>query len=166
MTLENQIHQIIEAPLQSIGFDVVRLRLHNRSSGVNNVKVLEILIERTDGVHISITDCKNASNHISAILDVEDIIDGKYNLEVSSAGIERPLVKLQDFDRFKEYVAEIKLHNALNGAKKYECTIIGIEGDAVKVRIGKDEVVSIDFENIKDAKIILTDELYKKIVKG
>ena len=166
MTLENQIHQIIEAPLQSIGFDVVRLRLHNRSSGVNNVKVLEILIERTDGVHISITDCKNASNHISAILDVEYIIDGKYNLEVSSAGIERPLVKLQDFDRFKEYVAEIKLHNALNGAKKYECTIIGIEGDAVKVRIGKDEVVSIDFENIKDAKIILTDELYKKIVKG
>ena len=166
MTLENQIHQIIEAPLQSIGFDVVRLRLHNRSSGVNNVKVLEILIERTDGVHISITDCKNASNHISAILDVEDIIDGKYNLEVSSAGIERPLVKLQDFDRFKEYVAEIKLHNALNGAKKYECTIIGIEGDAVKVRIGKDEVVSLDFENIKDAKIILTDELYKKIVKG
>ena len=69
---------------------------------------------------------------------MEDIIDGKYNLEVSSAGIERPLVKLQDFDRFKDYVAEIKLHNALNGAKKYECTIIGTECDAVKVKIGKD----------------------------
>jgi len=166
MTLENNIQQVIEAPLQSMGFELVRLRLQNRSSGANNLKVLEILIERTDGVHISITDCKNASNHISAILDVEDIIDGKYNLEVSSAGIERPLVKLQDFDRFKDYVAEIKLHNALNGTKKYECTIIGTEDSAVKVRMGKDEVVSIDFENIKDAKLVLTDELYKKIVKG
>ena len=98
--------------------------------------------------------------------DVEDIIDGKYNLEVSSAGIERPLVKLQDFDRFKNYVAEIKLHHALNGAKKYECTIIGTEGQNIKVMLGKDEVVSIDFENIKDAKLVLTDELFKKIVKG
>ena len=165
MTLENNIQQTIEAPLQSMGFEIVRLRLQSRSSGAHNLKVLEILIERTDGVHISITDCKNASNHISAILDVEDIIDGKYNLEVSSAGIERPLVKLQDFDRFKDYVAEIKLHNALNNAKKYECTIIGTEGDAIKVKIAKDEIVSIDFENIKDAKLVLTDELYKKIVK-
>jgi ribosome maturation factor RimP len=166
MTLENNIQQVIEAPLRSMGFDVVRLRLQNRSSGAYNLKVLEILIERTDGVHISITDCKNASNHISAILDIEDIIDGKYNLEVSSAGIERPLVKLQDFDRFKNYVAEIKLHNALNGSKKYECTIIGIDGNAVQVSIRKDKVVvSIDFENIKDAKLVLTDELYRKIVK-
>jgi len=165
MTLENQIHQTIEAPLQNMGFDIVRLRLYSRSGSSLNLKVLEILIERTDGVHISITDCKNASNHISAILDVEDIIDGKYNLEVSSAGIERPLVKLQDFDRFKDYVAEIKLHHALNGLKKYECTIIGTEGDAIKVKLGKDEVVSIDFENIKDAKLVLTDELFKKIVK-
>ena len=166
MTLENTINTAIEAPLQSIGFNIVRLKLYNRSSGALNLKVLEILIERIDGVHISITDCKNASNHISAILDVEDIIDGKYNLEVSSAGIERPLVKLQDFDRFKDYVAEIKLHHALNGAKKYECTIIGTEGQNIKVMLGKDEVVSIDFENIKDAKLVLTDELFKKIVKG
>jgi len=165
MTLENQIHQVIEEPLKNMGFDIVRLRLYSRSSGAFNLKVLEILIERIDGVHISIADCKYASTNISAILDVEDIIDGKYNLEVSSAGVERPLVKLQDFDRFKDYVAEIKLHHAFNGLKKYECTIVGTEGESVKVVLAKGEAVMINFENIKDAKLVLTDELFKKIVK-
>ena len=164
MTLDEQIIEIIEAPLQDMGFGIVRLRLHNRSSGAHNMKVLEILIERIDGVHISITDCKNASNHISAILDVEDVIDSKYNLEVSSAGIERPLVKIQDFDRFKDYVAEIKLHNLVNGAKKHQCTILGTDGDKIKVKIDSEEV-EIEFENIKDAKLVLTEELFRKILK-
>lgn len=164
MTLEEKIYQIAEDPLAYLGFDIVRLRLLNRSSAAYNMKILEILIERKDGVHVSIADCKNASNHLSAVLDVEDVIDGKYNLEISSPGIERPLVKLQDFDRFKNYVAEIKLHNALNGSKKYECKIIGIDDNKVKVLIGKNEE-SIDFENIKDAKLVLTEELYRKIVK-
>lgn len=164
MTLEEQINEIIEAPLEDMGFGIVRLRLLNRSSGAHNMKVLEVLIERLDGVHISITDCKNASNHISAILDVEDVIDSKYNLEVSSAGIERPLVKLQDFERFKDYVIEVKLHNSVNGAKKHQCILLGIDDDKVKVRIGAEEV-EIEFENIKDAKIVLTDELFRKILK-
>lgn len=165
MSLEQQIHEILEAPLHSLGYAIVRLRLFSRNSPASSMRILEILIERLDGVHVSITDCKKASDHASAILDVEDIIDGRYNLEVSSAGVERPLVKLKDFERFNGYVVEIKLHNAVKEAKKHQGTLLGLEGETIKLQKKDGEVVDFAFENIKDAKLVLTDELFRKIVK-
>lgn len=165
MHLEEQIYNIIEGPLNHIGFNIVRLRLLNRSSGAHNMKILEILIERMDDAKVSIGDCKNASTHISAVLDVEDIIDSKYNLEVSSAGIERPLVKISDFVRFKNNVAEIKLHNAMEGTKKYQGKIIEVIKDQISLEVNKNKIIEISFDNIKDAKLVLTDELFRKIIK-
>jgi ribosome maturation factor RimP len=165
MTLENQIYETIDAPLQHMGFGIVQLKLLNRSSGAYNLKVLEILIERLDGVNISVGDCVDATNHISALLDVEDLISSKYNLEVSSAGVERPVIKLQDFERFKDRVADIKLHNLLAGSKRHKCTLLGVDGNNVKVKMENEEIVDIDFENIKGAKLVFTDELFRKIIK-
>lgn len=165
MTLENKISEIIDAPLQHMGFSIVRLRIYNKNIGANNVKVVEILLERLDDTPITVGDCTKASNHISTLLDVEDLIESNYNLEVSSAGIERPLIKLRDFERFKTQVAEIKLHNLFLGSKKHQGTLMGVDGNNIQVRMESKEIIEIDFENVKSAKLVLTDELFRKIIK-
>lgn len=164
--LEQQIFDTIIDPLKDMGFNIVRLRILDGGSDVSRNKVLEVLIERLDEAHVSIKDCKVASNNISAILDVEDIITSHYNLEVSSAGIERPLVKPEDFIKYKDYVAQIKLHKAVNDCKKYQSKILGFENDEVILEMPKAESpLRIDFANIKDAKLVLTEELFRKIIK-
>jgi len=165
--IEQLVHDTILGAVAALGFDIVRIRMLDKNVTADSAtKVLEILIERKDGVYVSIADCKNVSNAISTILDVEEVIDSKYNLEVSSAGVERPLIKPEDFVRFNNYVVQIKLHQAVEGAKKYIGRIIS--ADAVSVTIKQDngtKELSINFENIKDAKLVLTDELFRKIIK-
>jgi ribosome maturation factor RimP len=160
MTIEQQVHDCISSAVTALGYDIVRVRMLGSAGGT---KVLEILIERLDGNHISVGDCSSVSRNISTILDVEEVIDYAYNLEVSSAGVERPLVKLQDFVRFNGYTAQVKLHQAIGGRKKYEGKIFGAEEDGVTMDCG--ESIKLDFENIKDAKLVLTEELFRKIIK-
>jgi ribosome maturation factor RimP len=164
--LEQQIYDALIDTLKDLGFDIVRLRILDGGSDVSRNKVLEVLIERLDGVHISVKDCRSASHHISAILDVEDMITSNYNLEVSSAGVERPLVKLADFMKYKDYVILIKLQKAVNDSKKYQGTLLGVEGDDILLEVPKDKaVIKLDFANIKEAKLVLTEELFRKIIK-
>ena len=165
VSLEEKISDIITPSLNDMGYDIVRLRILNRPYGDISMKILEILIERIDDAKVSIGDCKKASNQISALLDVEEVIESKYNLEVSSAGVERPLIKLKDFDRFKGYVIALKLHNAVDGTKKYEATLVGVKEDKIILKLEKEILLEIEFENIKDAKLVLTEELFRKIVK-
>lgn len=164
--LEQQIYDVLIGTLKDLGFDIVRLRILDGGSDVSRNKVLEVLIERLDGVHISVKDCKTASNNISAILDVEDIISSHYNLEVSSAGVERPLVKLADFIKYKDYVVQVRLHKAVNDSKKFQGTLLGLDGEDILLELPKEKnVIKIDFANIKEAKLVLTEELFRKIIK-
>jgi len=158
---EQQIYDTIASTMKILGFDIVRLRLLQGAG-----KVLEILIERLDEERVSIEDCKIASVNISALLDVEDIIEQHYNLEVSSAGVERPLVKIEDFKRFAGRMAQIKTHKTVGESKKFEGQLLGLEDKIVKIQTTKPQlVIDIEFENIKDAKLILTDEMFKEIMK-
>jgi ribosome maturation factor RimP len=164
LDLEEKIINIIEAPLHEMGFNIVRLKLLNRANAISNTKILEILIEKLDEEKISIGDCAQASRHISALLDVEDVIEGKYNLEVAGAGVERPLVKIEDFDKFKDYVIEIKLHKPVKESKKHQGKLEAVVDNNIMLAI-KDETLRIEFNNIKDAKLVLTDELFRKLMK-
>lgn len=167
MTLEEQINDAIAETMKALGFGIVRLRVLTNKGVMGATKILDILIERLDGVHVSIDDCKTASQNISAILDVEEIIVQRYNLEVSSAGIERPLVKLEDFTRFAGRVAQLKTHKAVDESKKFEGTLLGVEGEIVKIETLKPKAtIEIEFENIKDARLVLTNEMFKQIMKG
>lgn len=160
--IEEKITQTIEPSLADMGFGIVRLRL-NSSTGK---KILEILLERLDGTRISVDDCSKASRNIGAILDVEDIIDKKYNLEVGSAGVERPLVTEKDFDKFKNQVIGIKLHKAVDNKKKYQGLLIGIdENKIVTLEMSKNKNLEVEYSNIKDAKLVLTEELFRKLLK-
>ncbi len=112
----------------------------------------------------NITDCEKFSNEISPILDVEDPISREYHLEVSSPGIDRPLVRLSDFEQWLGHDAKIEIQNMVDGRRRYRGIIEGVEGNKVLVRLpdvpeGGEDLHKIDIENLAEAKLVMTDKL-------
>lgn len=157
-TIEQQIIDIVQDTLETLGFDLVKVTLKG-----THRKVLEVLIDRLDGSKVSIADCRNASRNISALLDVEDIIKDKYFLEVSSAGVERPLVKFADYIRFIGKEANIKLNTLLDGKTRYQGKIIKAEDNKVYLSVNNQEII-IAFDMIKKASLVLTDEMFRNLM--
>lgn len=157
---EQKIFDLIEPVANGLGYEVVKVVLQGSTR-----KVLDIAIDRIDGNPVTIADCRTASNNFSAILDVEDIISDKYFLEVGSAGVERPLVKLTDFDRFKDRLVSIKLQHAFNGKKRFDATILGRDGEIIDLAIKTEkEPLSFEYSNIKSARLIFTDEMFREVL--
>lgn len=114
-----RVAQAIEGPLQGLGFRLVRVKMSN----INGCTV-QIMAERPDG-SFTIDDCEAVSRAISPILDVDDPVGGAYNLEVSSPGIDRPLVRISDFARWVGYEAKVELSPPLDGRKRFR-GILGV----------------------------------------
>ncbi len=153
MKLEEKIREVIEAPLEDKGYDLVRVNV----GGGKNKLIVGIDIDRLDEQNVTIDDCANASRLISAILDVEDFINGAYNLEVSSPGESRPLAKFRDFKRFCGQVAKMELVNPVEGIRKFTGRIVSVaEGnDSICVEIPEEDnrEVWLIFDNIKRANV-------------
>jgi ribosome maturation factor RimP len=157
-----RVAEIIEPTLQSMGFRLVRVKSTSGS--------LQIMAERPDGT-MTVDDCAALSRAISPVLDVEDPIPGSYTLEVSSPGIDRPLVRLEDFERWVGHLARVELKAPLTpdqgfgSRRRFRGTIEAAGGDAIKLKLppdgkaGEPAEVELGFENISDAKLVLTDEL-------
>src|ERR1700712_4726044 len=111
-----RVVQVIEAPIQGLGFRLVRVKVTN-----TNGCTVQIMAERPDGT-FSIEDCEAVSRAISPILDVDDPVGGAYNLEISSPGIDRPLVRVSDFARWAGYEAKVELSPPLDGRKRFRGT--------------------------------------------
>ena len=156
--MEQRVTSLIESTVNTLGFDVVKVIIHGTST-----KIVEILIERIDGEKVQVNDCQVVSKNISAMLDVEDIISGKYFLEVSSAGVERPLVKITDFDKFAGREIKIRLKAAFNGNRTYKGQLLGVEGEKVKLK-SKNIEMFFDYSNIKNAKLVLTDDMFRALL--
>ncbi len=157
-----KIEKLIEPTLQSLGYDVVRIKLSDGSP-----QILQIMAERRSDGDLGIEDCSKISRAISTILDIEDPISSEYNLEVSSPGIDRPLVKLNDFRRFAGN--EIKLTtnypNPLDNRRRYRGLLVGLTNDDKEIVIelnDASEDAIIEYENVASAKLVLTDELIAK----
>lgn len=157
-TIEQQIIDAVQDNLKDIGFDLVKVTLKGSTH-----KVLEILIDRLDGKKVTIIDCRNSSRIISALLDVEDIISDKYFLEVSSAGIERPLIKFEDYTRFLGREATIKLKELLNGQTRYQGKIVKAEDNKIHLNNHGEDIV-FSFDMIKKASLVLTDEMFRNLM--
>ena len=162
-SFEEKINNIISPSLESLGFEVVRIVM----IGGDKLNILQIMLDRIDGKNISVDDCHSASKQISAVLDVEDPIKEKYNLEVSSPGIDRPLTRLKDFEKYSGHEAKIEVFEKINDSRKFRGTLLGVDKDQVVIDDNivpikteeKANRVVVDFKNIKSAKLILTDEL-------
>jgi ribosome maturation factor RimP len=153
MSLNAKIKHIIEAPLHNLGFGVVQIRFIE-----NDKPKLEILIERLDFVPVTVEDCMRANRTVSTHLDVEDPIHKAYMLEVSSAGIDRPLVDMKDYHRFVGYKVNLQTHVPFNGSKKLKGFIERASEEEVFIRSEvplMEDVVQIPFEEISKGKLDL-----------
>jgi ribosome maturation factor RimP len=160
MDMPTKINSLIEPTLEDMGYELVRTRL----SGDTN-KTLQIMVERIDGVIINVDDCAQASRAISALLDVEDPISDAFTLEVSSAGIDRPLIKLKDFARFEGYEVRIEATRPIDGRRRFKGRITGVEGDVVAIATENGNF-SIRHGDIMRAKLLMTDELISSAQKA
>ena len=153
MSQEEKIRELVSPAIESSGYDLVRVQI----SGDKN-QTLQIMAERLDEANMTVEDCATISREISAILDVEDPISGAYALEVSSPGIDRPLVRLKDFERFVGFDARVDMNFLVEGRKKFKGKLLGVQEDKVEIRV-KEETFALPFGEIRRAKLLLTQEL-------
>ncbi|QND51746.1 ribosome maturation factor RimP [Phyllobacterium sp. 628] len=162
--VDARVAGIIEPVLESIGFRLVRVKL----SGLNGL-TLQIMTERFDGT-MTVEDCELVSRTMSPVLDVEDPIDRHYHLEVSSPGIDRPLVRKSDFVTWTGHIAKVDTSTVLGGRKKFRGRIAAVTADAVTIEsdqasYGDEPVVEVPFELISDARLMLTDDLIRDALR-
>jgi ribosome maturation factor RimP len=149
----------VAAPvLQGMGYRLVRIKISGEAGCT-----VQIMAERPDGT-MQIEDCEEISRALSPVLDVADPIDRAYRLEISSPGIDRPLVRRSDFERYTGHLAKIEMAVAHQGRKRFRGLLAGVEGDAVRLHrddipADEDADVLLVMEDISDARLVLTDEL-------
>jgi ribosome maturation factor RimP len=144
--------------LQQMGYRLVRVRVSGEAGCT-----VQIMAERPDG-SMQIEDCEAVSRALSPVLDIADPIDRAYRLEISSPGIDRPLVRRSDFERHKGHLAKIEMAVAHQGRKRFRGTLDGVDGNAVRLvrddaPEGEDAGILLAVEDIAEAKLVLTDEL-------
>jgi ribosome maturation factor RimP len=150
--IDRRVAGIVTPVVEGLGFEVVRVRLMGGKRST-----LQIMAERPEG-GIEVEDCAKISRAVSAILDVEDPISGEYTLEVSSPGIDRPLTRLKDFERYDGYAVRVETTELIDGRRRFKGALEGVEGDEVLVAV-PEGTIGLGFELISDAKLVLTDEL-------
>ncbi len=161
--LEERVGDILESSLLSIGYEIVRVKI----SGNDDDKVLQIMIDRVDGKPVDVEDCQTASNHASALLDVEDPIENHYNLELSSPGIDRPLTRIKDFKKYIGFEVKLETNELVSGQRRFKGKIdsvldnedIVVRGNVVNIKDDIEPKFTIPFKVIIKAKLVLNDEL-------
>jgi ribosome maturation factor RimP len=153
--LEGRIAEIVAPRLEAMGYELVRVQVMGKES-----PVVQIMADRADNAPFTLDDCTEVSRLLSAVLDVEDPITSAWTLEISSAGIDRPLTRLKDWLRYAGYEAKVELNfPGPGGRKRFTGTIISADADAARLKIETGETVALNLADIRKAKLILTDAL-------
>jgi ribosome maturation factor RimP len=162
--LAARVAAIAEPVLAGVGFRLVRVRI----SGLDGCTV-QIMAERPDG-SMTIEDCEIASRALSPVLDVADPVDRAYRLELSSPGIDRPLVRRSDFERYAGNVVKLEMAVAVGGRRRFRGLLLGADGDNARVRLddaapGEPAEILLPIEDMAEAKLVLTDALVAQALK-
>jgi ribosome maturation factor RimP len=148
---------VVEPVLGSLGYRLVRVRV-TAFAGCT----VQIMAERPDG-SMNIDDCEVVSRALSPVLDVADPIETAYRLEISSPGIDRPLVRRSDFERYAGHVAHVEMQVPIDGRRRFRGELLGTDGDAVRLRFGDTEQdrndVLLPINDMTEARLVLTDSL-------
>ncbi len=150
--IDRRLAGIVAPTIEGLGFELVRIRLMGGKRAT-----LQIMAERPEG-GIEVEDCARISRTVSAVLDVEDPISGEYTLEVSSPGIDRPLTRLKDFERYQGYEVRLETSELIDGRKRFRGVLHGVEASEVLIEI-PEGTIGLDFDWLTDAKLVLTDKL-------
>jgi ribosome maturation factor RimP len=159
-----RVAAIASPVLEGLGYRLVRVRV----SALSGCTV-QIMAERPDGT-LAIEDCEAASRALSPVLDVADPIDRAYQLEISSPGIDRPLVRLSDFARYAGNAVKIEMAVPVDGRRRFRGLLIGAEGEAARLRRddaapGEPDQVLLTVEDMAEARLVLTDALIEQSLK-
>jgi ribosome maturation factor RimP len=161
MDLQNRLEALIAPSLEGMGYELVRVMFQGKTQ-----PTLQIMAERNDGAAMTVDDCAEISRSVSALLDVEDPIQGGYVLEVSSPGIDRPLTRAKDFITWAGHETKIESLVAVDGRKRFRGTLLGLDDDG-RVKLQTDTGIAlIPQADIKVAKLVLTDALIDAVTKG
>lgn len=153
---------MISPSLEAMGYRVVRVAF----TGWRR-PTLQIMAERLDDAPMSVDDCADISRNVSALLDVADPIEVGYTLEVSSPGIDRPLVAREDYSRFAGFEAKIETSRPVDGRKRFRGRLLGIADDVVRLALAEGQgEVALPLGDILRAKLVLTDELLEAARKS
>lgn len=148
-----EITELIEPTLNEMGFELVRVLV-----GGGQRPTLQIMVERRDRAPMTVEHCAEVSRAASALLDVADPIAGAYRLEVTSPGIDRPLVRRADYERFAGLEARVETELPIEGRRRFRGRLVGLAGDQVRLALPEGEQ-AIPFDAIKKAKLVLTNDL-------
>ncbi|HEY4044644.1 MAG TPA: ribosome maturation factor RimP [Rhodopila sp.] len=153
-SLEARLSAIIAPRLELLGFELVRVAVLGRER-----PTVQVMADRLDGLQLSIEDCERISHDVSAAIDVDDPIPGAWTLEVSSAGIDRPLTRVKDWNRFAGHLARVETFFPQNGRKRFAGFVLGADSDTARMRLDDGSEVVLRHPDIRRAKLVLTDAL-------
>jgi ribosome maturation factor RimP len=152
--LEGRIAAMVEPTLGDMGFELVRVAVLGKTT-----PTVQIMADRADGALITVEDCAEISHAVGAVLDVEDPIPGEWNLEVSSAGIDRPLTRAKDWTRFAGHLAKAEVNMPVDGRKRFAGIVLGADATHARMRLDDGAEILLPLTDMKKARLVLTDAL-------
>jgi len=152
--LEAKIAGMITPQLVHLGYDLVRIAVLGRER-----PTVQVMADRADGSQISVDDCERITHAVSAVLDVEDPLPGAWTLEVSSAGIDRPLTRVKDWIRFAGHQARVEMLMPHDGRRRFTGIILGADDAHARLRLDDGTDVELPLHDVRRAKLLLTDAL-------
>ena len=161
---EGRFRALVEPVVDEAGYKLVRVML---TSNKQDGQILQIMIEPGTNPNLNLDDCAAVSRSISALLEVEDPVSGAYRLEVSTPGIDRPLTRFEDFDRYKDFDAKVELSTPIETGQKRFRGVLGGTKEDVGVVLETDEgIYVLPFKEIKKASLVMTDKLMEASKEG
>jgi ribosome maturation factor RimP len=155
----SHLEPVFEPVIEKAGFKLVRLRIMGGAA-----KTLQVMAERPDG-SMDVEGCATLSHALLDFIEAEDPIEGEYEIEVSSPGIDRPLTRLMDFARWSGHEAKIELVAPVEGRKRFRAVLLGLDGTDVMIRADNTDI-KFPFRSLANAKLVLTDKLINEDLKA
>jgi ribosome maturation factor RimP len=152
--LEARIADIVTPTIEDMGYELVRVVVSGRER-----PTVQIMADRADGKDVSVGDCEAISRAVSAVLDVNDPIPSAWTLEVSSPGIDRPLTRVKDWNRFAGHLATAETMAPINGRRRFSGIVLGADAEHARLRLDDGCEVALPLADLRRARLVLTDEL-------
>ncbi len=152
--LEGRIAALVAPTLGGMGYELVRVAVLGREK-----PTVQIMADRADGALITVEDCEAISHAVGAVLDVDDPIHTEWTLEVSSAGIDRPLTRVKDWNRFAGHLARAETNMPIGGRKRFAGIVLGADEQTGRLRLDDGTDIALPLADLKKARLVLTDDL-------
>ncbi len=152
--LEARLADLVAPTVTDMGYELVRVAVTGRDR-----PTIQIMVDRADGAPVGVGDCEALSHALGAVLDVADPVRSAWTLEISSAGIDRPLTRAKDWNRFAGHLARAEMAVPFEGRKRFSGVVLGADATAARLRLDDGSEVALALADIRRAKLVLTDAL-------